>query len=310
MTPRPTAATSLRVHAPAKVNLGLRVAALRGDGFHEIDTVFVTLDLADRLTLVLTEGADGIEGRTVAGIGLPAGTAPAMDAGNLAWRAAAAWRRATGSSYGVRIELEKHVPVAAGLGGGSSDAGAVLRGLARLAPRPGAGRGDLQAVATALGSDVPFFAAGLPAARGRGRGERLEELEVPVGHLVLANPRLAVSAGEAYGCLGAFGAPQPPEVTLAALRRGEPPAWRNDLQPGVMRRHPAVREAWTALRDLGLVSPLMSGSGATVFALARDEAHAASARAELAGARPDWWTAAARFPATPDELAPESIEAE
>src|SRR5690606_27267931 len=156
----------------------------------------------------------------------PAAATP-QGADNLAVRAAeaylAAWREVTGAaSPGVRLRLTKRVPVAAGLGGGSADAGATLRALANLLPADL----DLAAFALRLGSDVPFFVLDVPAALAKGRGERLTPVEVPAAHLVLATPPLAVSAAEGYASLVGFSPRLRHEQALAALARGEEPGWR------------------------------------------------------------------------------------
>ena len=168
------------VKAHAKVNLGLNIVAKRGDGYHEIDTLMARLKLHDVVTLEPTDNSV-VQGVTlsVSGADLP------EDASNLAYRAAQRYLEAAGETRGIRLSLDKHIPVAAGLGGGSSNAAAVLRGLAELYTS----EVDLEALAKVLGSDVPFFLLNTPAARGRGRGEKLEPLPLPTLHLVLVNPR-------------------------------------------------------------------------------------------------------------------------
>lgn len=295
--------------APAKVNLGLHVLAKRGDGLHELDTVFATLSLADEVTVSLAAAPDAprpaggraaaiprVQGELVVEPGVPGAEELAMDDDELALRAARAYLQAYAEAEGaapdVRVRLRKRIPVAAGLGGGSSDAGAVLRALARLLPA----RLDVAALALGLGSDVPFFASGLAAARARGRGERLTPLELPARQLVLVHPGVSIPAGEAYGELQSFSARLDPERLAHRLREGEPPRWLNGLQAGVMRRWPAVREALHALRDVELQAPLMSGSGSTCFGLAEDAEHAERAARELAERHPGWWVAAASLP--------------
>lgn len=248
----------LALEARAKVNLGLAVLGRRPDGFHEIDTLMARLELADRLTL--EPRPQGIA-LTVTGAELPAGR------GNLAYRAAEAYLAAAGWPGGVALRLKKRVPVAAGLGGGSSDAAAVLRGLARLYPAPV----DLLALAAGLGSDVPFFVLDVSAARATGRGEGLEPCALPPLALVLVNPGVAVSAADAY----------------AWLERGR--MGRNALEPGVVRRHPVVGEALAALRAAGLRDVLMSGSGATCFGVAANEGEARAVARALAKRQPGWW---------------------
>lgn len=283
------------VVAPAKVNLGLRVAARRGDGYHEIDTLFATVEIGDRLRLTRT--ASGVSGAASdqREPGSRAEDLPPMGASNLAYRAAEAWLEAAGRPGGVHVELDKRLPIAAGLGGGSSDAGAVIRGMARLWPAAV----DPLAIAKRLGSDVPFFTSGHAVARGRGRGERLTPRTLPERWLVLVNPGVAVPVAEAYGDLMAFGPPLDWDAVATAWAEGEAPRWRNDLQAGVLRRHPEVRAAWTALGEAGLSAPSLSGSGATCFGLADDEEHARRVARELRTGRPDWWARPARAPARP-----------
>ncbi|ADI14113.1 4-diphosphocytidyl-2C-methyl-D-erythritolkinase [Truepera radiovictrix DSM 17093] len=272
---------TVQLTAHAKVNLGLSLLGRRGDGFHEIDTVMVRLDLGDQLTVAL--GAPGVRLRVAgAELGIPPEE-------NLVYRAAEAYLGACSSACGVDLTLVKHLPAAAGLGGGSSDAGATLRALAQL--RPAAV--DLAALAAALGSDVPFFARDLPAARATGRGEVLTPLELPPLHLVLANPGVAVSARDAYGYVARYGGPLDVPALVAGLARYEPD-YPNDLEPGVIARVPVVGEVLAALRGAGLRGVRMSGSGSTCFGLATSAAAAARAAADLARAHPAWWVRAAK----------------
>ncbi|HEX7041081.1 MAG TPA: hypothetical protein VF202_13250 [Trueperaceae bacterium] len=295
----PTVAES----APGKVNLGLAVLARRGDGFHEIETLFARLDLADEVEATLAPerpgevslvvdaapypGAPGWFERSVAE--LPPGE------GNLVARAASAylasWTASVGApAPGVALRLTKRLPVSAGLGGGSSDAAAALRALERLVP----GVPDLGALGLAIGSDVPFFLSGADAAVGRGRGERLTPVAAPRLDLVLAKPELTVSAAEAYGALVGFTGRLRHVAALEALARGAEPAWRNGLQAGVMRAHVEVRELLAELRSLGLRGVLMAGSGPTCFGVAEGPEAAAELAAVLRSRRPDLWVAAAR----------------
>lgn len=301
------AGASERLEARCKVNLGLAVLARRGDGYHQIETVMARLALADELEVALSEppeGADAValevagdrDGRDAGQQrGAPAAATP-PGADNLAVRAAeaylAAWCDATGAAPpGVRLRLTKRVPVAAGLGGGSADAAATLRGLAELLPADL----DLAALALQLGSDVPFFALDVPAALAKGRGERLTPLEVPAAHLVLAAPPLAVTAAEGYASLVGFSPRLRHERALAALARGEEPGWRNALQAGVMRSYPVVRDLLGWLREAGLRGCLMSGSGPTCFGVASNAAEAERVAAELAAARPELWVHATKL---------------
>lgn len=301
----------LHERAHAKVNLGLAVLARRGDGFHEVETSMARLELADELRLSPAPGAsDEAVGLSVRFEG--AGVVRELTAGpdNLVHRAATAFRQAYREARGadlppLRFELLKRVPIAAGLGGGSSDAAAALRLLRRAFPTEAAagtdGPGgqtaepiDLEAIARRLGSDVPFFLQDVPAALARGRGERLTQAEPLQLELVLVNPGFAISAAEAYGALIGFTPRLRAERARERLLAGEEPGWSNALQPGVLRLHPQLREALGALRAAGLRGVLMSGSGPTCFGVAESAERAAEVARELAAAHPGWWTSATR----------------
>jgi len=268
-------ARRLVLSAAAKVNLTLEVLGRRADGYHEIATVMQTIDLADRLTL---EEAPGLELRAV---GSPIPT----DATNLAVRAAAALRDAAGIDRGVRIRLDKRIPVAAGLGGGSSDAAAVLVGLNRLW-RLRWPRERLEAVAVSLGMDVPFFLRG-GTALGTGRGEKLRHVAGPGFALVLVNPGVGSSTAETYGRVtpGMYTGGERSRSLLAALasRRTAQIAehLHNALEAalGPVERHVVKMKA--ALMAAGALGAAMSGSGPTVFGLARSWDHARQLRARL-----------------------------
>ena len=191
---------------------------------------------------------------------------------------------------GYAVGLEKRIPVAAGLGGGSSDAGAVLCGLSQLFPA----EADLLELAKSLGSDVPFFVHDLSAARARGRGEKLEAVDLPELHLLLLNPGVPVSAKFAYEHLQNFTPRLKLEDLLQNLQAGEEPGYVNALQPGVMLHKPYIREVITALRLEGLRGSMMSGSGSTCFGLAEDEAQAQEVAEKFRGMYPHWWVKAVK----------------
>lgn len=265
--------------APAKVNLGLSVVGRRADGYHELHTLMVPLTVGDTLEIV---PAPTLSLR-VTGAELP------TDGRNLVYRAARAYLDAAGVGEGAAITLHKRLPLASGLGGGSSDAATTLLALARLYPSGV----DLPALALGLGADVPFFLPG-GAALASGVGEVLRPVDVPPVHLVLLNPGVEVSAADAYRWLaGRFTPPLDLGALLGALASGEPVPYFNALQPEVVRRHPPIAAALAALQDAGLHAPLMSGSGSTCFALARSEAQARDAAGQLAARFPGWWVAAA-----------------
>ena len=277
-----------RLFAPAKINLGLSVLGLIAPGqpyagYHALHTVMVPLDVGDELSV---EAAPDLSLR-VEGADLPA------DGRNLVYRAARAYLDAAGSSAGAGIVLHKHLPLAAGLGGGSSDAATTLLALSRLSPSGV----DLPALAVRLGADVPFFlTAG--AALASGIGERLTPLSLPPVHLVLYNPGTAVSAADAYRWLDEGGHFTPPldlPRIVAALQAGQPLPYHNALQPGVAARHPEIAATLKALEAAGLHSPLMSGSGSTCFALAHTRAQAEAAAERLRGDDHGSWIVAASF---------------
>ncbi len=269
--------------ARAKLNLGLSVTARRGDGFHELDTVFGLLTLADELT---AEAAAEPQLELSPAAGLP-GETDLSATDNLVIRAAEAFSAATGSGS-ANFRLVKRIPLGAGLGGGSADAAAALRLMARLYPEQAA-QADLPAIALTLGSDVPFMLSGAVAAHGRGRGERLAPFAVPERHVVLANPGVTVSSGEAFGWLQSFSRRLDLSAIQSALEQRAEPRWPNALMPGVTREVREVRTVITALRDLGLNGVIMSGSGPTCFGLAADGQAAQTAAQQLRAAWPDWW---------------------
>lgn len=292
--PLPLQPFAMTITAHAKINLSLRILGRRPDGYHELDTIMAPIDLAD--TIVLAPAA-------TLGCDCSDPTIPADD-GNLAVRAARRYGERTGHAPHYRIRLTKEIPHGAGLGGGSSDAAAVLRGLNALNPTP-LPAADLHALATELGADVPFFLGAGPA-RCRGRGERLEPHPVAglAGvPLVLVKPPFAVSTAEAYGRWAAArpvpGMPLDPQPTPWG-------ALQNDLEPAVFTKYPllAVIKRWL-LAQQGVVAALMTGSGSALFALLAPQTAAAhatavaatSALAAAAMARfgPTLWVRAARL---------------
>ena len=271
------------VRAHAKVNLDLRVLGTRADGYHELRTVFQSLELHDTLTCVSRPGPFALACRTP---GVP------LDRTNVVWRAAAdLWRELgrSGEPCDTKVTIDKQVPVQAGLGGGSADAAAALLGLARL--WGGAPLGFLRELASAIGADVPFFLAG-GTALGLGRGEEIYPLvDLPPHHVVLVRPPYGVSTSEAYAWYDedrAAGLREPRELQMLPVPWPTRAAQMiNDLEPPVVRRHPEIAGLRTALRDAGAVAAAMSGSGSAVFGLFRGRAAAARVIRPLAksGAR-------------------------
>lgn len=197
----------------------------------------------------------------------------------------------------VHISVTKRLPVAAGMGGGSSDAAAVLRALnawdAAVSPdgQPKLGQQQLAALALDLGSDVPFFLAQTSAV-ARGRGERLTLLQLEPLHLVLVNPGIPISAGEAYGALVGYTPRLREGRALQRMAEGQDPGWSNGLQPGVLRLYPELRSVMAELRAADLKGVLMSGSGSTCFGVAASAEAAKTTADSLAQAHPDWWVRA------------------
>jgi 4-diphosphocytidyl-2-C-methyl-D-erythritol kinase len=260
----------LTVRAHAKVNLDLRVLGVRADGYHELRTVFQAIELHDTLVCRDGPGPFTLKCRTP---GVP------LDAGNLVWKAAAALWTALGRAGDIRdttIQIDKKIPVQAGLGGGSADAAAALIALARL--WGGAPITLLREVGATIGADVPFFLSG-GTALGLGRGEEIYPLvDLPPHFVVIVRPPFGVSTAEAYAWYD--------EDRAAGLRENRefqqlPVPWPsraaqmiNDLEPPVMRRHQEIGALKTLLREAGATAAAMSGSGSAVFGLFRSRAAA------------------------------------
>ena len=283
----------VKIKAPAKINLFLEVTARRPDGYHELATLFARTSLCDALTLRRT-GREGLR-LTVKGGPRELG----RQADNIVYKAAEKFFEEFNLIPDAEIGLAKRIPVGAGLGGGSSDAAAALLGLAELYKVPRSGFPRLMRLAAALGSDVPFFMLGEVFAEGRGRGEKLKALKARgrLPFLILVYPGAPVYTKEVYGSLKVGGKG---EINgrladfrrlCSFLRKGQFSRKRagllfNRLEEPVLPRHKAVREARERLAGLGADAVLMSGSGATVFALCWDAAKArrvAAAAARIKG---------------------------
>jgi 4-diphosphocytidyl-2-C-methyl-D-erythritol kinase len=255
-----------RVLAQAKINLWLRVLAREASGYHSLETVFLRLELADRLTVRVAES-----GRTLdcAGSSIPPDGLGDVER-NLAFRAARTYADETGWPRGFAIELEKNIPVGAGLGGGSADAGAVLRALDALSPNPLGWR--LTEIGGQLGADVPFMTLDSPMALAWGRGDRLLPLPALGSRPVLLGvPDVAVSTADAYAWLaatrtsaeGSVAAVIPP-ASLATWD-GMASAAMNDFGDVVGRRFPIIGAMTDALRRHGAQIAQLTGSGSAVF---------------------------------------------
>jgi 4-diphosphocytidyl-2-C-methyl-D-erythritol kinase len=248
------------VPAPAKVNLVLRVGRLRPDGFHDIDSLMVPLDLADEVFVRVGARRGPVTCRVP---GHPELDGPS----NLGARAAEAFRRRFGVDRAVAIRIRKRIPIVAGLGGGSADAAAVLRCLARAFRVRDAAA--LAEVALEVGSDVPFFLGPGPA-WAKGRGERLAPVAVRPLDLVLvwpADPALAIRAGDAYRWLD--GERRDPSRARIPRRpvRFSPASAGNDLEAPCLARFAPLSTLRGRLVSLGAAVAMMSGSGPTVFGI-------------------------------------------
>jgi len=279
--------------APAKINLALHVTGQRADGYHLLDSLVVFADVGDNISVT---ASDQLE---LSLFGPQASTLP-TGPDNLVLKAAALMARQLACARGAAIVLEKNLPVASGIGGGSADAAACLRALARHwncpLPAPDA--------VLRLGADVPVCLAGQPC-RMRGVGDRIEALRgvLPPAWLVLVNPGIAVSTPDVFRALAQHDNPPLPDhfpnfptvAALAAFLRQN----RNDLEPAATALAPEIATVSQALTaQKGCLLSRMSGSGATCFGLFATQTEAQQAANALQAAQPGWWIAAAKMRAT------------
>ena len=265
----------------AKLNVFLRVLGRRDDGYHDIETLILPLDLHDVITV---EPADGLE---VVVTGARADELAAAGGESLVERAARAWAEATGrGDVGARITVDKRIPVAAGLGGGSADAAATILALEELHGT------DLPTVtqlgiAAAVGSDVPALLLGGPV-YAAGRGELVTPVHGVTSHWVIAPAPFAVRTPEAYMWWDDGGSTGPdPGVLIATFEAGNDEelgaALFDDLQEPVVARHPEIAAKIRAFTEAGALGAVMTGSGPTVVALARHLGHADQLAATVPG---------------------------
>ena len=271
--------------APAKVNFRLDVLRKRPDGYHDLRMIMQRVGLYDELHLAVTD-TPGISLTCPGSHDIP------IDDRNLAGKAARTILAAAGCDCGVRITLRKNIPIAAGLGGGSSDAAAVLMGLNDLL---GLGFSDerLRELARPLGADVPFFVFREPAL-AEGIGDRLTPLAgIPRLWLLLVNPGFGISTAWVYGNLGLT--TDKVVAKLPFLYKSADDVCRilaNDLETVALASYPLIGEIKKRLVAAGAAGALMSGSGATVFGIFPDEASAHAGLARF-NAPPEWFTAVA-----------------
>ncbi|MFD0981708.1 4-(cytidine 5'-diphospho)-2-C-methyl-D-erythritol kinase [Tropicimonas aquimaris] len=270
--------------ARAKVNLALHVTGRRADGYHTLDSLVVFADHGDLVTARPAEALNfNVTGPRSEGV--------PTDKSNLVLRAATLF-----DNVAAEITLDKHLPAASGIGGGSADAAATLRALQRLTgqtlPKPEAILG--------LGADVPVCLVGRPV-RMEGIGERLSPVpRLPPLPAVLVNPGVGVSTPAVFAALESRENPAMEAVPSGLRRPGDLAGWlktqRNDLEPPAMALQPRIATVLAALRQIdGCLIARMSGSGATCFAIFPDAVTASSAATQLRASHPDWWTADCTF---------------
>jgi len=277
---------NLTLKAPAKVNYLLNVLRRRPDGYHDLRMVMQRIDLSDDISIALTDDFSGI--RVVCGKkGVPDGH------GNIAWKAARIMLDLAGSNQGVVIQITKNIPVAAGLGGGSSDAATVLMGMNELLELKLAER-RLMEVGVKLGADVPFFIF-KKTALAEGIGEELSAMPaMPRAWILLVNPGVHVSTAWVYS-------------TLKLTNRGELnrlpefflnvsdicPILSNDLETVTIPAFPVINDIKKKLLQHGALASLMSGSGPTVFGLFTDQSAAEQAHKQISE-NSGWFVAVAK----------------
>lgn len=265
---------SIRLEAPAKINVTLEVLGKLPNGYHAIRSVIVRLPkLSDAVDVAIAPGASGIT------VSCSSAEVPA-NASNTCHRAAAAGLAAMNEAARVHVHIVKNIPVAAGLGGGSSDAAAVLLALNRhfgdrLSPK------KLEALGGDIGKDVPFFIRGANVCHASGMGERIRPIPTfPALHFLIVHPRIAVSTADAYQAVAAsaWHLSNPDRADVSAAMAGAMAARDvetiaallfNDFEASAERAHPVIKEIRQALRAFGARGALMSGSGSTVFGLFR-----------------------------------------
>ncbi len=275
----------LHLLAPAKVNYRLDVLGKRPDGYHDLRMVMQRVDLCDEVIITLND-APGIR-VTCGKKGVPDGP------GNIAWRAADALLQLSGKAVGIDIAINKRIPVAAGLGGGSSDAATVLMGVNELL---GLKLSDerLMEIGVKLGADVPFFIF-KKTALAEGIGEKLTAMEsMPALWVVLVNPGIHVPTAWVYQNLILTTKAADSIISGSYSSVAEvAELLSNDLEPVTCGKHPLLNELKAMLLEAGAAGSLMSGSGATVFGIFEDEAVAQKAATEIAAAR-GWFAVAVK----------------
>jgi 4-diphosphocytidyl-2-C-methyl-D-erythritol kinase len=270
----------------AKINLSLEILGRRNDGYHELASVMQTVSLADTLDIVAADDVSLV----VSGRMVPV-------ANNLVMLAAQELRRVAGTDHGCHISLSKHIPVAAGLGGGSSDAAQTLQSLNSIW-KLGATPGQLMSLGAGIGADVPFFLTGRTALV-RGRGEQVNSLPDPAANVyVLVNPGFNVSTAAVFGALSQDDWSDGAETHAVAQQvrsEGRVRLGVNGLQSALFRLYPLARTCYEAVREISGAPTLVAGSGPTVVTVASNHRHAKLIQSSTR--RHGWWSAIVTGPA-------------
>lgn len=276
--------TSLTLAAPAKINYLLDVIGKRPDGYHDLRMIMQRVNLCDEITLSLTDAP---------GITVTCNSDNAPDGpDNIAWKAARVMLDRAGSTGGVTIHISKNIPVAAGLGGGSSDAATVLIGMNRLL-NANLSQHELRLIGTTLGADVPFFIFEKPAI-AEGIGDQLTPLpDMPKCWVLLVNPGVHVSTGWVYRSLQLTNRKELNKLPLFFSSVEQLVSiMSNDLESVTIPAFPIIADIKSRLMELGAVGSMMSGSGSTVFGIFRDFETSETARREITR-ETDWFAVTA-----------------
>ena len=270
-----------RVFSPAKINLFLKVLRKRDDGYHDIVSVMQPISLYDEIIVEMENGSGIIVSCDNASI--PCGRT------NLAYRAAAEFFRTTGINMNLSITIKKNIPVSAGLGGGSSNAAAVLKALNEITSQ-NISTGKLIEIGARIGSDVPFFIVGKPCI-ARGRGESLEPIGLTKFWYILINPGFPVSTQWAYQNLNLTNSNEDINITISKVLLEDTVGIQhlqrllsNDLEEVTIGKHPEIKEIKDTISAVGATGALMSGSGPTVFGIFPDKDKTEEAFGLLKGA--------------------------
>jgi 4-diphosphocytidyl-2-C-methyl-D-erythritol kinase len=268
--------------AAAKVNLSLHVLGRRGDGYHELDSIVGFADVADRLKLTRsTENRLSVSG--------PFANDVPLGDDNIVWKT---WNiiNTLREVPKVFLELEKNLPVASGIGGGSADAAAMVRGLLALSEQQ-LDEKEIKALARSLGADVPVCYYG-KSCQMQGIGETIRTLNInlPVA-IVLVNPRKPCETAAVFKAMGL----QPGQTNAPPALSLDHSAWRNDMTKAAISIQPVIADVLSALAKTNLQSVRMSGSGATCFGLASSMAEAEAATQVVTANHPEWWIRPARL---------------